>query len=494
MPALTKQQILDKLSVLPLDKLTRLNSYSEYLIIPDEDLLTNVTMQQMVDKANQLANDLFPEWTDRSETDFGMFLVELIGVFSEKDFWYINAFANQSLLSKMKVYSMAYIRSVELGFRPDVFFGAEATFSLTFVPGSSQTYLTGDLLIATTDGTKFTNSSPISVPTSLTPFVYVTTLKQGEYTSESLIFNGRNIDIRKAGIDIDTIELTIKGITWTKVSVFGQSGPTSTDFMVLPEDDGKCSIWFGDGTYGKKPLVSDQVDIKYLFCKGADGNVPLQATTVNKSVSSRVCQSGTMTIAPINGVNGSSLSKLINETQNYFNYRHSCLNEVSTHSWLADQPEVAKANVSISGSTVYYFWYSKLGAAPTILEQAVIQNRLYPLVSLGFTPTYTNTVFNNPGPIAATCYYLDGFDPNELSSLALQIIQDFTDPLVHNDYGKGFIQSEIVPSVVSRIEGITNLVFTSIAGGAPVDIVSSYNELLTRVATGSITLTMVKVI
>lgn len=493
MPLLTKQQILDEFAILSVDKLNRLYAYSKYLIIPDEELLTNVTMQQMVEKANELADEFFPEWTDRSPTDFGSFLVETIGIFSEKDFWYINAFANQSLLTKMTVYSSAFIRSVELGYRPIVFTASQATYSLDFVPGASTIYLTGDLVVQAADGTKFTNASSFFVPFNVGVVTFATTLRQGEYAVESLVYNGRSIDIRKEGIDTTTIEVSINGLSWQQVPVFGQSGSSSTHYMVLPEEDGKCSIWFGDGTFGKQPDVSDKVDVKYLFCKGADGNVPLQTSSVSKSVTSRKCQTATMTTVSINGVDGSSLSELKNLTLNYSNYREACLNEVSTRAWLLDRPGIAKANVSVSGSTVYYYWYSKLGAAPTLLEQSDIQALLDPLVSNGFLALYTATVFQTCGPLAATFYYLDGFDAAELESLGKQIIQDHTDPLVTNDYGKGFLQSEVVLSLVSRLEGLSNVVFTSISGGPPVDVVSSFNMLLTKVALGNITITMVKV-
>jgi len=493
MTTYTKAQILDDFATLPLDKLNRLYAYSKFLILPQEDLLTNVTMQQMVEKSNALADELFPEWTDRSETDFGMFLVELMALFSEKDFWYINAFARQTILRDMDVYSLAYLRSVELGARPDVFTASSATFGLVFVAGAANTYLTGDLKVKLEDGTIFTNTSPIVVPLTVSPFSYTTNLKQGEYASESLIFNGRNVDIRKKGVDMSTIELSINGTIWTRVNVFGQSGSTSTDYMVLPEEDGTCSIWFGDGTYGKLPDISDKIDLKYLFCKGADGNVALQTATITKSVTARACSSATMTTTSTNGVNGSSLSKLKNDTLNYFNYRKACINEDGTKTWLLSQPEVAKAIVFISGSTVNYFWYSKLGAAPTLSEQSVIRTRISPLVSNGFTPAYNATVFQNAGPITATAYYYDGYDPNEVESLAKQIIQDYTDPLVSNDFGKGFIQSEVNIACVSRITGLSNIVFNTIAGGPAADITSSYNQLLNKVALGNISLTMVKV-
>ena len=101
----TKKELLAYFSELDVPTLEKLRRYSSLLIIPEEDLLVNATMSQMVDKAHELADILFPEWTDRGKSDFGEFLIELFALFSEKNFWYINAFANESLLQKMRSYS-----------------------------------------------------------------------------------------------------------------------------------------------------------------------------------------------------------------------------------------------------------------------------------------------------------------------------------------------------------------------------------------------------
>lgn len=84
--AQTKEELLQYFAGLDIALLQRLQKYSQLLIIPDEDLLTNATMVQMVEKAHSLADVLFPQWTDRSKSDFGEFLVELFAVFQRKTF------------------------------------------------------------------------------------------------------------------------------------------------------------------------------------------------------------------------------------------------------------------------------------------------------------------------------------------------------------------------------------------------------------------------
>ena len=115
---MNKEQLLQHFAGLDTSVLQKLYKYSNLLIIPDEDLLTNVTMSQMVEKAHSLADVYFPEWTDRSKSDFGQFLIELFALFSEKDFWYINAFANEGILRKMRSYSNVFSKVVSMGYSP----------------------------------------------------------------------------------------------------------------------------------------------------------------------------------------------------------------------------------------------------------------------------------------------------------------------------------------------------------------------------------------
>ena len=145
--ATTKEQLLQYFKGLDIATLEKLQKYSNLLIIPDEDLLVNATMSQMVDKAHSLADSLFPEWTDRSKSDFGEFLVELFALFSEKDFWYINAFANEGILRKMRSYSNAFSKASSMGYQPITCKGAESNFNVTFSAGEDTSYEKGDLVI-----------------------------------------------------------------------------------------------------------------------------------------------------------------------------------------------------------------------------------------------------------------------------------------------------------------------------------------------------------
>lgn len=192
----------------------------------------------MVDKAHLLADSLFPEWTDRSKSDFGEFLVELFALFSEKDFWYINAFANESILRKAHSYSNVFAQVSALGYTPTLCKGATATFSLTFAAGNAATYKRGDLTVMVGD-IPFTNDEDFNVPAEETTLTLL--LHAGTFTSEDITFNGNNIFIRQKNIDVDSVFVQINNVEYTRVGTFGESDSDSTHFMVLPEEDGSVS-------------------------------------------------------------------------------------------------------------------------------------------------------------------------------------------------------------------------------------------------------------
>lgn len=483
----TKPQILAALALLPLDKLEILEAYANFLIVPQEDLLTNVTMSQMRAKVFELADIHFPEWTDRSPSDFGVFLSELFCVFSEKDFWYINGFAQQALLSKMSLYSSAFIRATELGYRPIVYRASEGSFQLVFPAGSSYVYAPGEVILEVGDGTRFTNTSILSVPTSAGIYTVTTTFKEGIYNRESVSFNGRSIDIRKAKVDIDTVTVSVDGIPYSRVAVFGNSGSNSTHFMILPEEDGKCSVYFGEDGYGKKPDLNTPIEIFYLTTQGVTGNVAVAATTVKKQSTSRPLSSATLQADSTLGINASTLPELKYLTTNFSNYRKACINEDATYKWLLEQPEVGNGFITMAGTICYYFFKNKSGIAPTLLEQSAIQNRLTPLLSNGFTCTYAATTMVNVSPLALDLSYLIGYDEANIVSLAKQIIQDYTDALVSAEYGKDFDLTELNLLIRTRVPGVQNVVFTTVAGGSPATISVPFNQMLDKIALVDIT-------
>ena len=496
----TKSDIITELSLLSLERLELLQAYSKFIIVPTEDLLTDVNMLQMREKIIQLGQQYFPEWTDQTATDFGMFLAELMCVSSEKDFWYINAFAEQTLLSKMRLYSAAFIRSTELGYRPATHKGSTGSADFIFPPGAAYTYNEGELIVETDDdGMKFTNITPVNVPFSGSSSNVNSSLRQGEYFKENTSFNGRSIDIRRKNVDIDTLQVRIDGILWTRVEIFGQSGSASTHYMVLPEDDGKCSIFFGDNTYGVKPRIGASCDLYFVCSDGALGNFNTNKTIkISKQNSLRPTTSVAITNTGIGpgaqgGINAPSISQIQNETVNYFNYREACINQASTLDWLLNQPEVGNGFVIIAGNSVNIYFLTKLGANPTVSEQNVILNRLTPLLVNGYFAFYNNTAFVNSSTTTVTASYLQGYEPSEIVSQVKQIIQDYTDPLIHAEYGGDYDLTTLSNLCINNIPGLQNLIFNVVAGVAPANIVVAPSQILSKIALGNITVNTVAI-
>ena len=485
---LTKPQILSHLATLDLNTLQKLYDYSAFIIIPDKDLLTNVTMREIVAKAYALAQNDFPEWTDRSEADFGVFLVELMGLFSEKDFWYINAFANQAILSRCTVYSIAFIRAVELGGRPDIIQSSSGQFSVTFGPGAAYTYLPGTIIFTLPDGTTFTNTISYVLALSGVPVIQSLTFYEGVYFSESFNFDGQSVNIRRTGVVPGTVEVSVNGTPWNRVEIFGQSGPTSTDYMVLPEDNDTAIIVFGEDGYGLKPNVNDLITVKYLTCKGADGNVAIQTATVTADSVSRPITAVTMTAENADGKDAPTLASLVNYTLNYFNYRKAVLNEDSAKVWLDEQAETTQQNTAMQGSILYFTFTGATGGAPTNPERVAVLLRITPLVGNGFTVTYVAPTLIPITDLTLDYYYLQGADTAAMEADIRQRLQDYCNPAVRAEFGQSFDLATIGLEIIANVTALQNLVFTVVNGAAAADVPVANFEILQPVALGSITL------
>ncbi len=494
----TKPEVLAELSLLPLDTLIRIQKYAEYSAIPEEDLLVNVTMSQMVEKALALADQHFPEWTDRSSSDFGKFIIELVGLFSEKDFYYINAFASESFLSKMNVYSDAFIKSIELGYSPVLCKASEITFDVTFGASvSAFTYPRGGLSIALTGTSyKFTNKDPFTVPISGINVTVPLTLHEGEYLSDTQIFNGFRCDIRRSKIDVSSVIVEVDGVVWDRVNNFGQSGATSKHYMVLPEANGTASIYFGEDNFGYRPAVGSSIKATFLKGSGSEANGLSGAGTVSKQSTGRPTVSVINTSASANGTNPEDLDSIKNNAINFFSSKFTANNVTEAERWLLLQPEVKLAKVICQGANVYYRVHPVesptpvwpiIQTSPLVLDTD-LSTRITPYVNGGYLATALPTTYVAITSLAIEVYFLQGFNQQNILDLVKSFIADYTDPLVLGSYGKDFIKTDIEFLCKSRIEGLQNLVFTDINGGTA-DITVLPYELLEKIDTNIITLT-----
>lgn len=465
--ATTKEQLLQYFRNLDISTLEKLQKYSKLLIIPDEDLLVNATMSQMVEKAHSLADSLFPEWTDRSKSDFGEFLVELFALFSEKDFWYINAFANEGLLRKMRSYSNAFSKASSMGYQPVTCKGATCSFGVTFSAGEATRYERGDLIVDV-DGVKFTNDEGFDVSKAAAESSLTLLLHEGAHVAEDVTYNGYNILIRKANIDIDSILVTIDNVIYTQVKNFGYSSSDSTHFMVLPEEDGSCSIYFGSNGFGVQPAIGKSVRIEYRTCQGSDGNIEMSLATVNDSLSEREATAVSMVTNATGGVYAETLTSIKEKTPLYFNTKRAAINEMVAQDIISNFPFVHKAKVVVIGREVVYRIIPNSGyLEPTSSELATIEKEFYPYLMAGYVGSYVPNSYKNLMIVAnpsATMIILDviilsGYNSSAIESSLRQIMEDITNPLVSAEYGGSFTKTDMDILMRSRVSGVQSVTF-----------------------------------
>lgn len=465
--AITKEQLLQYFGTLDISTLEKLQKYSKLLIIPDEDLLVNATMAQMVDKAHNLADSLFPEWTDRSKSDFGEFLVELFALFSEKDFWYINAFANEGLLRKTRSYSNAFSKASSMGYQPITCKGATCNFNVSFEAGEAVRYERGDLIVDV-DGIKFTNDEAFDVFKSATESSKLLTLNEGTHIAEDVTYNGYNILIRKTNIDIDSIIVIIDNIIYTRVKNFGYSSFDSTHFMVLPEEDGSCSIYFGSNGFGVQPSIGKSVRIEYRTCQGSDGNIEIAASEINDSLSNRKAIDVSMVTDAAGGVYAETLTSIKEKAPLYFSTKKAAINEAVSQDILNGFSFVHKSKVVVIGREVIYRIIPTSGyLEPTSAELDIISKEFHPYIMAGYVGSYTTNTYKNLMTAAnssATKIILDviissGYNTSTIEGSLRQIMEDITNPLVSAEYGGSFNKTDTDILMRSRVSGVQSVAF-----------------------------------
>lgn len=463
----SKTELLQYFSTLDLATLERLEKYSKLLIIPDEDLLINATMLQMVEKAHELADSLFPEWTDRSKSDFGEFLVELFALFSEKDFWYINAFANEGILQKMRSYSNAFSKASSLGYTPILCHGASASFAVTFAAGNAMEYARGELVVKVGER-KYSNDSPISVPLSAAPTTQSVTLHEGEQVAEEVTFNGYCCFLRKKNIDVASLSVSLGGVQYTQVKNFGDSNADSTHFMVLPEEDGSCSIFFGQNGFGVTPAIGTSVHVEYRTCNGTDGNQTIGAVSILSSVYERPATAATMSSVASGGTFAESLTAIKQKAPLMFNSHRAAINEAATRDIINGIPTVHQCMVYQLADDVVYEAIPASGAAElTLAEQDAIQAEVEPLLMLGYSLQYAANQYKtlktaaNPsaskivlGVVASV-----GYDPAGIATAVRAVMEDLTNPLIEATYGGSFTKVDADAKIRARVAGVQSVAF-----------------------------------
>lgn len=466
---MTKDELVKYFSSLDINTLQKLEKYSKLLIIPDEDLLVNATMSQMVEKAHNLADAHFPEWTDRSKSDFGQFLVELFALFSEKDFWYINTFANESILSKMRSYSNVFSRAISMGYTPTTSKGAKAKFLVTFKAGEQTTYKRGELVVEA-GGFKFSNDDIISVPASTQESQMELELNEGVQLIEEVSFNGNNIFMRRPNIDLDSIALMVDDISYSRVGTFGFSREDSYHFTAFPEEDGSCSIYFGKDGMGFRPSLGKTVRIHYRSVAGGKGNITKSKAVISDSLVRREAIVVAMISDALGGTTAESITSIREKSSLFYNTKRAAINKSTAEKLLNGIDGVLKSHINVVGNEVYYQIIpidGTLAVTPTLLKK--VEEEFVPNILIGYVPryqtTYTVDLVRASSNGLARKLVLDvivsagSYDNSSVADRVKQVLYSLTNPKLEAEFGKGLSKVDIELAIRSRVDGVQKVTF-----------------------------------
>lgn len=484
----TKQELLKQFNNYDKPILEKLLVIAESILSPLDTDLTQVDFASLVDlvfKENGLADTYFSEWTDRSKSDFGRFLVELFAVFSDKDFFYINHFSREAHATTAELYKNLLHKAISNGINPPSNRGAEAEFSLTFENGAAYTYERGDIQIGIdgVDGYVFSNkyeftlAANSSTPEPTTPVQFI----HGIIKRVSGEFNGRSIIINNPNIVDESINLVIDGDTYAEVESFADGDLNTKHFKVFYNEEGRGEIVFAQNTWGYTPAIGAVYEIEFLEGGGYEGNI--SAGTLNKVIE---CPDRQILNFTQNETTGGSnlLSKedLRAQTINRQNHNDRTVNKLDVENIVRELDFVHNVHVDVVSNYIFIFVVPVSGvlspAQETAIENYLRDGRL--LMGYGLSISYPPVV---PITTIIDVYVLNDANAQISGEVAAEVVQDYLNPIRQAEFGEGLKRGTLASLILQRVQKSQNVVFTEcVAGlvpnGNPQDVAVLANQMI----------------
>lgn len=244
---------------------------------------------------------LMPEYTDLSETDAGIVILELASVGLDILSAYLDSQANESLLVSAELWSSVLKWAKMLSYEPR--FASASQIKQIFVLkelSPTDTLIPAGTKIMTSN---VTNETPVYFET-INDLV-IPALHTGEETDEygnyllaveaqqGVSILGETIGISNGAKDQEfrlgyspvlygTIEIWCEDVKWTKAenNSFVNSEPHSKHFTVTMNDKNEAVITFGDNVFGAIPTKDKPVIAYYRVGGGTEGNVAENTVTM----------------------------------------------------------------------------------------------------------------------------------------------------------------------------------------------------------------------
>lgn len=232
------------------------------------------------------AEAIMPEWTSRSEADFGVVLTELFAHAADLNNYAIDRLLREAFLPTALTRASVLLLAEMLGYVPHGTIAATGTVTLTTSPGGPSvtvpagTQLTTDYIEAIDSPLIFETVEDVVVPgdggTATVAVAEGRTRRMVEIGVSTGMANQR-FAIPQTGVIDDSVRVyveTTDGITeWTPVPRLLFARPYDMVFTLRPTADNTTMIVFGDGTSGAVPPMGARIFATYRHGVGAAGNI-----------------------------------------------------------------------------------------------------------------------------------------------------------------------------------------------------------------------------
>lgn len=459
---MTREELLQAMEQFDDATLEKLLTVGNSILSPLDTELTSVdfaTMVEQVFKAGGLADQYFPEWTDRGKSDFGRFLVELFAVFSDKDFFYANHFSHEAYVGKAGLYKSLIHHAINAGFTPPSIGAASCDVDLVFAPGDAQDFARGAIVLGLPQfpDLVFSNDA-FSTPFSATDASETIVFRHGRVRTIDGYFDGYSIFLNDQNIVDGSILLKIDGVDWDEVQTFVDSTNSDKHFRVFYNELGEAEILFGNGTYGQKPDKGLFFSAEYISGGGTIGNIQQDTlTTVIQNVSNRtILQFRQFNATGGNDIWGLELlrEQIIGRVRN----QNRIVTPEDAATICKQLTWVLKTYATASSNYIYIFVLPKDGTTLSVGQTSEIMDLVEPKLLMGYFPTVASAIFT-PITIEIDLYLLPKTSKLGAHAVALSVTENYIDPQKGGEFGAGVNRSALISKILGAVQGSSNVVF-----------------------------------
>ena len=457
-----------------------------------------------------------PEYTDTSETDAGIAIIEALANGLDILSLYLDITANDLLLPTTQDRSIAVQLANLLGYKPYNQTPSEYIQVFSLEGALAEDILIPKGTVVRTEETQDSESvyfetkydliipaGDIGTEKDLNDYyIYTVPVVQGETINDDIVGSSsgaplQSFELSYREVIIDTIELYInEGIgpkLWTRVDSFVGCTADSTVYIATLDEFDVCTITFGDGLLGKIPeAYANGISANYRIGGGSVGNVP--PNTITKIESSIPFVYSTFnTVNTVVGHDKESLESIKVNAPATFRARDRLvtLQDYSDllKAYIRGFQDILAVNDEDDKKLVHLYYWMKEGSSYTSYITNMVTQFISERCMIGTTFDIAQGTSESL-TIVGVAYINSDYNATTVINQIKEHLVNFFSNSDNIRFKASFVKSKIEEDVKDSVEGVVAFRINTPSGG--VIEPSAVNNILT-LASGSITITSIAV-